>query len=104
VKEVANSKIKNANPDSFEVYLAKRKAAEEGRVWTPATPATPAAASPAAPAASSPAASNKPYNAKDGVKEVATSKIKNANPDDFATYMAKRKAADAGVAWYPGYK
>jgi hypothetical protein len=103
VKEVANSKIKNANPDSFEVYLAKRKAAEEGRVWTPAAPA---AASPAAPAASSPAgaASNKPYNAKDGVKEVATSKIKNANPDDFATYMAKRKAADAGVAWYPGYK
>ena len=50
------------------------------------------------------AASNKPYNAKDGVKEVATSKIKNANPDDFSTYMAKRKAAAAGVAWHPGYQ
>ena len=37
VKEVANSKIKNANPDDFATYLAKRKAADEGRVWTPAS-------------------------------------------------------------------
>ena len=29
------SKIKNENPDDFATYLAKRKAAEEGRVWTP---------------------------------------------------------------------
>ena len=44
------------------------------------------------------------YDPKKAVKEVANSKIKNANPDDFATYLAKRKAAEAGVAWYPGYK
>jgi len=42
----------------------------------------PAAA--AAPAAAAPAAAS------------GTSKVKNANPDDFATYLAKRKAAEAG--------
>lgn len=30
-----------------------------------------------------------------------TSKIKNENPDDFATYLAKRKAAEDGVEWTP---
>ena len=102
VKEVANSKIKNANPDDFATYLAKRKAADEGRVWTPASGS--AAAAPVAAAPAPAAASNAPYDPKKAVKEVANSKIKNANPDDFATYLAKRKAAEAGVAWYPGYK
>jgi hypothetical protein len=50
----ATSKVKNANPDDFATYLAKRKAAEEGRVWTPGGSAAPAAAAPAA--SSAPAA------------------------------------------------
>jgi len=29
------------------------------------------------------------------------SKVKNENPDDFATYLAKRQAAEAGVPWVP---
>merc|ERR1719253_1072505 len=29
------------------------------------------------------------------------SKVKNPNPDDFATYLAKRQAAEQGVAWQP---
>ena len=32
---MAPSKVLNDNPDDFATYLAKRKAAEEGRVWTP---------------------------------------------------------------------
>merc|ERR1719253_1455931 len=82
---MAPSKVLNDNPDDFATYLAKRKAAEEGREWVPEAGA-PAAAAPAAaaPAAAAPAASS------------GTSKIKNENPDDFATYLAKRKAADAG--------
>jgi hypothetical protein len=31
----------------------------------------------------------------------STSKVKNASPDDFATYMAKRQAAADGRAWSP---
>jgi hypothetical protein len=93
------SKIKNENPDSFEVYLAKRKAAAEGREWVPEG-AAPAAAAPAAAAPA--AASSAAYDAKAGVKEVANSKIKNANPDDFATYLAKRQAAAEGRVWTPG--
>ena len=82
------SKIKNENPDDFATYLAKRQAAAEGRVWTPdATPA-PAPAPAAVPAAAAPADSG-------------TSKIKNENPDDFATYMAKRQAAAEGRMWTP---
>ena len=79
------SKIKNENPDDFATYLAKRKAAEAGVPYVPegGAPAAPAPAA-AAPAAAAPAASS------------GTSKIKNENPDDFATYLAKRKAADAG--------
>jgi len=82
-----NSKVKNDNPDDFPTYLAKRKAADEGRVWTPggAPAAAPAAA---APAAAAPAASN--------------SKVKNDNPDDFPTYLAKRQAAAEGRVWTPG--
>merc|ERR1719231_677959 len=30
-----------------------------------------------------------------------TSKIKNENPDDFATYLAKRQAAAEGREWVP---
>lgn len=30
-----------------------------------------------------------------------TSKIKNENPDDFVTYLSKRKAAEDGVQWTP---
>lgn len=83
------SKIKNENPDDFATYLAKRKAAEEGREWVPAgaAPPAPVAAAPA-PAAAAPADSG-------------TSKIKNENPDDFATYMAKRQAAAEGRVWTP---
>ena len=81
---MAPSKVLNDNPDDFATYLAKRKAAEEGREWVPEAGA-PAAAAPAAAAASS-----------------STSKIKNENPDDFATYLAKRKAAEEGRVWTPG--
>ena len=70
-------------------------------MWSPSGAA---AAAPKAAAPAPVAASNAPYDPKKAVKEVANSKIKNANPDDFATYLAKRKAAEAGVAWYPGYK
>ena len=76
---MAPSKVLNDNPDDFATYLAKRKAAEEGREWVPEGGA------PAAAAASS-----------------STSKIKNENPDDFATYLAKRKAAEEGRVWTPG--
>jgi hypothetical protein len=86
------SKIKNENPDDFATYLAKRQAAAEGRVWTPGAPAAPAPAPAPAAAAPAPAA-----EAGGG-----TSKIKNENPDDFATYMAKRKAAAEGRVWTPG--
>merc|ERR1719409_2318349 len=86
---MAPSKVLNDNPDDFATYLAKRKAAEEGREWVPEGGA-PAAAAPAAaaPAATAPSSS--------------TSKIKNENPDDFATYLAKRKAAEEGREWTPG--
>merc|ERR1712127_772247 len=87
----STSKIKNENPDDFATYLAKRQAAAEGRVWTPDAPAAPAPAPvAAAPVAAAPAADS------------GTSKIKNENPDDFATYMAKRKAAAEGRVWTPG--
>jgi len=70
-----------------------------GVPWVPDGGAPPAAAAPApptpaavvyappaaAPAAASPAAA------------AGTSKVKNDNPDDFATYLAKRKAAEAGT-------
>merc|ERR1719409_725594 len=33
---------------------------------------------------------------------MAPSKVKNENPDDFATYLAKRQAAAEGREWTPG--
>jgi pyruvate dehydrogenase E2 component (dihydrolipoamide acetyltransferase) len=89
------SKIKNENPDDFATYLAKRQAAAEGREWTPA--GAPAAAAPAPAAAAAPAPAAAAPAASSG-----TSKIKNENPDDFATYLAKRKAAEEGRVWTPG--
>jgi len=65
-----------------------------GIPWVPDGGAPTAAAAPApvapaaavyAPPAASPAAA------------AGTSKVKNDNPDDFATYLAKRKAAEAGT-------
>jgi len=92
------SKVKNENPDDFATYLAKRQAAADGREWVPEGGAAPAAAAPAppayapapaAPAAAAPAAGS------------STSKVKNENPDDFATYLAKRQAASEGREWVP---
>eukprot|EP00802_Teleaulax_amphioxeia_P019872 Tamp_20125.p1 GENE.Tamp_20125~~Tamp_20125.p1 ORF type:complete len:196 (-),score=27.28 Tamp_20125:552-1139(-) len=85
----STSKIKNDNPDDFATYLAKRQAAAEGREWTPGGAPAPSAAPAPVAAAAAPA--------NDG----GTSKIKNDNPDDFATYMAKRQAAAEGRAWSP---
>ena len=89
---MAPSKVLNDNPDDFATYLAKRKAAEEGREWVPEGGA-PAAAEPAAAA---------PAAAPAAAASSSTSKIKNENPDDFATYLAKRKAAEEGREWTPG--
>jgi len=98
---MAPSKVKNENPDDFATYLAKRKAAESGQVWKPGSPAP----APVAAGVSTTtlnlhkthdASMALPNNAV--VKEKSsTSKVKNENPDDFPTYMAKRKAAAAGV-------
>ena len=81
VKDVANSKIKNANPDDFLTYMAKRMEAEQAARLAKNPIMSPAAMS-----------------------DFSVARVKNANPDDFSTYMAKRKAAENGVAWFPGYK
>merc|ERR1719265_2678365 len=81
--------------DSFEEYMRKRNGgggAPAPAAFAPSqpvasyAPAQPAYAPPPAPAAAAPE---------------GTSKIKNENPDDFATYLAKRQAAAEGREWTP---
>jgi hypothetical protein len=45
-----------------------------------------------------------PIMSPSAMSDFSVARVKNANPDDFSTYMAKRKAAENGVAWFPGYK
>merc|ERR1719238_2535683 len=79
--------------DSFEEYMRKRA----GGGGAPA--AAPAVQQPFAP--SQPVASYAPPPAPAAAVPEGTSKIKNENPDDFATYLAKRQAAAEGREWTP---
>jgi len=65
-----------------------------GVPWVPDGGAPPAAA---APAPATPAAAAYAPPAAAPAAAAGTSKVKNDNPDDFGTYLAKRKAAEAGT-------
>ena len=112
------SKVKNENVDDFATYLAKRKAAEEGRVWQPpggaAAPAAKAAPSYSpAPASQAPSgyapqnAGDVPYDAAWGgtpkahTKDPTPVSAENnslgkkgaiASGESFEEYMRKRAA------------
>jgi len=65
-----------------------------GIPWVPDGGAPPSAA---APAPVAPAAAAYAPPAASPAAAAGNSKVKNDNPDDFGTYLAKRKAAEAGT-------